>query len=126
MRQLRHTTAPSGVNKVGSAWVKRISLVAFLFRRTLGRCTAHILVSLPLVVVEVGARYRRRRDARVLFAAEEVEALHRLFEEAVEEADGVERPLERHVGVVRLHELDHLEDPRDVRATGAGGPSEAG
>ena len=77
------------MNKVGSAWVKRISLVVFLFRRTLGRCTAHILVSLPLVVVEVGARYRRRSDARVLFAAEEVEALHRLFEEAVEEADGV-------------------------------------
>ena len=63
----------------------------------------------------MGARYRRRREARVLFAVEEVEALHRLFEEPVEEADGVERPLERHVGVVRLHELDHLEDPRDVR-----------
>ena len=59
-------------------------------------------MSLPLVVVEVGARYRRRCDARVLFAAEEVEALHRLFEEAVEEADGVERPLERHVGVVSV------------------------
>ena len=77
------------VNKVGSAWVKRISLEVFLFTRTLGRCTAHILVSLPLVVVEVGARYRRRSDVRVLFAAEEVEALHRLFEEAVEEASGL-------------------------------------